>query len=303
MPTRRHGWRTSSSVASSWSAAANPSRRKQPPCGASSKTRPTSWDACSSRPSGVEDRASQRAEQGRLRRRTPSSPTRRRSEASVTVTVSAPDGPHDVRKRTWSGAAACTSPGSHPSRCTPRQSAALCDEHLAGRYEIEIVDLAEHPERAQIDNIVAIPTLIRCLPEPVRRIIGDLSNTDRVLVNLRSAPASVALAQKPERPAVERETSYDLTLFVSGASDLAARAITNARRLCETHLAGQYRLTVIDVYEDLAALLASEVLATPTLVKNLPLPVRKIVGDLSHVDRVLLALDLPAAEATARMIG
>jgi len=60
---------------------------------------------------------------------------------------------------------------------------------------------------------------------------------------------------------------------------------------------------VVDVNEDVAALLASEVLATPTLVKNRPLPVRKIVGDLSHVDRVLQALDLPAAADTVRMIG
>jgi circadian clock protein KaiB len=61
----------------------------------------------------------------------------------------------------------------------------LCDEHLAGHYEIEVIDLVEHPSRAQSDDILAIPTLVRRLPEPLRKIIGDLSNTERVLVGLR----------------------------------------------------------------------------------------------------------------------
>jgi circadian clock protein KaiB len=61
----------------------------------------------------------------------------------------------------------------------------LCEEHLAGRYEIEIVDLVEDPSLARSDDIVAIPTLVRHLPAPLRKIIGDLSNTERVLVGLR----------------------------------------------------------------------------------------------------------------------
>jgi len=67
----------------------------------------------------------------------------------------------------------------------------LCDKHLAGRYELEIIDLVEHPGRARTDDIFAIPTLVRCLPGPVRKLIGDLSETDRVLValNLESAAA------------------------------------------------------------------------------------------------------------------
>jgi circadian clock protein KaiB len=64
----------------------------------------------------------------------------------------------------------------------------LCEEHLAGRYEIEVVDLVEHPARARSDDILAIPTLVRRLPAPLRKIIGDLSNTERVLVGLRLKP-------------------------------------------------------------------------------------------------------------------
>lgn len=79
---------------------------------------------------------------------------------------------------------------------TPRSIAAIgnlkriCDEHLAGRYSIEVVDLLENPQLAAGDQILAVPTLVRRLPPPIKRIIGDLSNTERVLVglDLRDAP-------------------------------------------------------------------------------------------------------------------
>ena len=64
----------------------------------------------------------------------------------------------------------------------------ICEEHLPGMYEIEIVDLLERPQLAQGDQIVAIPTLVRKLPEPIRKIIGDLSNVDRTLVGLQVRP-------------------------------------------------------------------------------------------------------------------
>jgi circadian clock protein KaiB len=61
----------------------------------------------------------------------------------------------------------------------------LCDEHLAGRHEIEIVDLIELPLRARADDIIAIPTLVRSLPEPIRKVIGDLSDTKQVMLSLQ----------------------------------------------------------------------------------------------------------------------
>lgn len=73
---------------------------------------------------------------------------------------------------------------------TPRAVAAfqnlsrICEEHLAGEYRIEVIDLLETPQLARGDQIIAVPTLVRKLPEPVRKIIGDLSNTERVLVGL-----------------------------------------------------------------------------------------------------------------------
>ena len=77
---------------------------------------------------------------------------------------------------------------------TPRSVAAIanlkkiCEQHLAGRYEIEVVDLMKNPALAQRHQIVAIPTLIRQLPEPLKRIIGDLSNLENVLVGLDIRP-------------------------------------------------------------------------------------------------------------------
>ncbi|HEX7182435.1 MAG TPA: circadian clock KaiB family protein [Thermoanaerobaculia bacterium] len=60
----------------------------------------------------------------------------------------------------------------------------LCDEHMAGCYRIEVIDLVQNPQLARSDQILAIPTLVRRFPEPIRKIIGDLSNKERVLVGL-----------------------------------------------------------------------------------------------------------------------
>lgn len=74
---------------------------------------------------------------------------------------------------------------------TPRSVAAIdnlkriCAEHLSGRYRVEVVDLLEQPDRAQADDVFAIPTLVRRLPPPLRKIIGDLSATEKVLVGMQ----------------------------------------------------------------------------------------------------------------------
>jgi circadian clock protein KaiB len=113
---------------------------------------------------------------------------------------------------------------------------------------------------------------------------------------------AAAVAISASDTAVELPT-WELTLFVIGASDLSARAIANARRLCDAHLEGRYRLAIIDLHENPDELLASNVLAAPTLVRNRPLPVRKLVGDLSQTDKVLLALGLAEPEPAPRPLG
>jgi circadian clock protein KaiB len=77
---------------------------------------------------------------------------------------------------------------------TPKSVAALanlkrvCEEHLAGNYTIEVIDLLKNPRLAKEDEIIAIPTLVRKIPAPLRKIIGDLSNTERALVGLQLRP-------------------------------------------------------------------------------------------------------------------
>jgi circadian clock protein KaiB len=65
----------------------------------------------------------------------------------------------------------------------------LCEEHLPGKYEIEVVDLLVNPKLAKGDQIIAIPTLVRKLPQPIRKVIGDLSNAERTLVGLQLRPS------------------------------------------------------------------------------------------------------------------
>jgi circadian clock protein KaiB len=102
------------------------------------------------------------------------------------------------------------------------------------------------------------------------------------------------------------EPKPELTLFVSGASDLSARAIADARELCDVRLGGRYELSVIDIHEDADAVLSHGVRAAPTLVRTWPLPRRRFIGDVSHSDDVLLKLGLsdvrevPDAPDTAR---
>ena len=80
---------------------------------------------------------------------------------------------------------------------TPRSIAAfanlkrICEEHLAGRYDIEVVDLVKHPQLAAGDQILAIPTLVRKLPQPLRKIVGDLRDTERALVGLQIRSAAI----------------------------------------------------------------------------------------------------------------
>ena len=78
---------------------------------------------------------------------------------------------------------------------TPKSLAAIsnlrriCEEHLAGEYRIEVIDLVEKPHLAESDQIIAIPTLVRKLPQPIRKIIGDLSDTEKTIVGLQLTPA------------------------------------------------------------------------------------------------------------------
>ena len=86
--------------------------------------------------------------------------------------------------------------------------------------------------------------------------------------------------------------NYLLKLYVTGMTPRSQRAIENIKAICEEHLNGRYDLEVIDIYQHPGLAEGEQILATPTLIKYLPEPLRRIVGDLSHTDRVLLGLDL-----------
>jgi circadian clock protein KaiB len=85
---------------------------------------------------------------------------------------------------------------------------------------------------------------------------------------------------------------YRLRLFVTGTTPKSARAIQNIRTICEEHLQGRYDLEVVDIYQHPERVKADQIVVTPTLVKQSPLPLRKLIGDLSDTARVLAALDI-----------
>jgi circadian clock protein KaiB len=88
------------------------------------------------------------------------------------------------------------------------------------------------------------------------------------------------------------DNKYLLKLYVTGQTSRSQRAIANLRRLCEEELGGQYEMIVIDVLERPQLAEDEKILATPTVVKELPTPIRRIIGDLSDTEKVLLGLDL-----------
>jgi circadian clock protein KaiB len=85
---------------------------------------------------------------------------------------------------------------------------------------------------------------------------------------------------------------YVLRLYIIGTTPQSMRAVANIRRICETHLQDRYELDVIDVSQRPALAEGEQIVATPTLIKMLPLPLRRFIGDLSQTDRILLGLDL-----------
>jgi circadian clock protein KaiB len=88
---------------------------------------------------------------------------------------------------------------------------------------------------------------------------------------------------------------YVLRLYVTGMTPRSMRAVENVRAICEEHLQGRYDLEVIDIYQQPALAQGEQIIAAPTLIKKLPLPLRRVIGDMSSLDRVLLGLDLKRA--------
>jgi circadian clock protein KaiB len=100
-------------------------------------------------------------------------------------------------------------------------------------------------------------------------------------------------AKKPREDAKGDDAKFwDLRLYVAGQSPKNLRAFSNLKKICETHLAGRYRIEVIDLLKNPQLAAGDQILAVPTLVRKLPVPIEKIIGDLSNEDRALVGLDL-----------
>ena len=109
------------------------------------------------------------------------------------------------------------------------------------------------------------------------------------------------MKKKTRKPAARKPSPaerYVLRLYVTGATGGSARAIENIKMLCEEHLKGRYELQVIDLYQQPGLAKGEQILAAPTLIKKLPLPLRRLVGDMSDARRVIVGLDLrPTGES------
>lgn len=93
-----------------------------------------------------------------------------------------------------------------------------------------------------------------------------------------------------------KKETYVLRLYVAGSTPQSAHAIVNMKKICEEHLKGRYDLEVIDLYQNPILARGEQIIAVPTLIKKLPLPLQRIIGDLSNLERVLIGLDLQEAK-------
>ena len=130
----------------------------------------------------------------------------------------------------------------------------LRDEYLAGKYRIEVVDLLVNPQLSSEDQIIAIPTLVRQLPAPIRKIIGDLSNTEKTLVGLQLSPPPKdrGIMKEPKRqPPGSAADPPNIGCVSMSAARLRVRdeAIENIKAIGEKRLHGNYELEVIDAYQ------------------------------------------------------
>jgi circadian clock protein KaiB len=107
-------------------------------------------------------------------------------------------------------------------------------------------------------------------------------------------------AKRPASGRVRQNTAWNLRLYIAGATPRATSALENLKAICEEHLAGQYRIEVIDLLKHPQLAKGDQIIAVPTLVRHLPPPVKKISGDLSDAERVLVGLDLRRRGQTER---
>jgi circadian clock protein KaiB len=104
-------------------------------------------------------------------------------------------------------------------------------------------------------------------------------------------------AKKLEKSITENKPpKYVLKLYITGATPRSIKAITNIRKICEEHLKGRYKLEIIDIFQQPVLAKGEQIIAAPTLIKKVPLPIRKFIGDMSDTERILIGMDLKQKE-------
>ena len=123
----------------------------------------------------------------------------------------------------------------------------------------------------------------------------DLKANGKGRLKTKLRDATEAFESALHRTALRR-AKYILRLYVTGSSARSLKAVHNLKKLCEEHLADDYDLEVIDIYEHPEAAREEQIIAAPTLVKKLPMPLRKFVGDLSNTQKILVGLEIYEAQ-------
>ncbi len=111
----------------------------------------------------------------------------------------------------------------------------------------------------------------------------------------RSSSASQKRGAKRKKSRITEKPKYVLRLYVTGQTPRSLKSVENLQRLCEKYLPGRFHLEVIDIYQQPALAAEGQIIAAPTLIKAMPLPLRRLVGDFSDSERVVLGLDLKRA--------
>lgn len=156
------------------------------------------------------------------------------------------------------------------------------------------------------DQVAAKPQLEPAIPDSSEPAISDRpvpepSDPDRNAtsianpLNLDAANnLDTTTAQFEQALSQQEQRHYHFRLYIAGTTPHSMRSLENLKALCETYLPGRYELEVIDIYQSGTNLQIDNIVAIPTLVKQLPLPIRRVIGDLSNTEKVLLGLDLIA---------
>ena len=116
----------------------------------------------------------------------------------------------------------------------------------------------------------------------------------------RSAPKATKTRSSKKRASKPKFMEWELRLYVAGNTPNSIAAFSNLKQICESHMGGKYRIEIIDLLQNPQLASGDQIIAIPTLVRRLPTPIKKIIGDLSNTERVLIGLDLKPARSPYR---